>query len=186
MLSLTKSLYNRLFKILCLFLTGIGSVSIPLFAEVQDTAANTAVLKQHFPPLILSEGLYYPDSSLTETYTGYYREYYESGDLKLEMYILNGKPEGTYVVYYPNARIKEVRSYRNGVFDGIWRTYNEQGMLKAQAEYQHGLKHGDWMIWDDNGIKRYEMHYQKGMKVGTWYMWDEKGRLVSEKDYTNP
>jgi len=186
MLSLKSSFPRPLLKILCLLVTGIGSVSFPLLGEEQAISLHEPISTLQFPQLILNEGLYYSDSSLAETYTGYYREYYESGDLKLEMYILHGKPEGTYVVYYPNARIKEVRSYRNGVFDGIWRTYNEQGMLKAQAEYQHGLKQGDWMIWDDNGIKRYEMHYQKGKKIGTWYMWDEKGRLVSEKNYTNP
>jgi len=153
-------------------------LQMPLKAEQPGVSS---VLTKRSP--VLSEGLYFTDDNQTELYTGYLREYYETGDLKQEMYLFNGRPEGTYVVYFPNARIKEVRSYKKGVFHGIWRTYNENGMLIAQAEYLDGLKDGVWMIWDDNGVRRYEMHYDKGKKAGTWYMWDEKGVLISEKQY---
>jgi len=132
---------------------------------------------------VYSEGLYYTDKTQTELFTGYYREYYESGDLKLDVFLYNGRPEGTYVVYFPNARIKEVRAFRKGLFHGIWRTYNESGMLIAQAEYADDLKDGVWMIWDENGIRRYEMYYKNGQKTGTWYMWDETGLLIAEKSY---
>lgn len=135
------------------------------------------------PQPIVKDGIYYTDKTLEVPYSGYYREYFETGEVKLELFLLDGRPEGTYVVYFPNARIKEVRSYHKGAFHGIWRTYNEKGMLLEQAEYQDGLKQGTWMIWDENGVKRYEMHYDYGKKVGVWSMWDEKGALVSEKTY---
>lgn len=135
------------------------------------------------PKPVESDGVYFTDASQTRLFSGFYREYYESGDLKLEMYIKDGKPEGPYVVYFQNARISEVRSYHSGVFHGIWRTYNENGMLISQAEYKNGKKDGFWMVWDDSGIKRYEMQYSNGKKIGTWFMWDEKGKLISEKSY---
>ncbi len=135
------------------------------------------------PQPILKEGIYYTDSTLKEVFTGYYREYFETGEIKLELFLLDGRPEGTYVVYFSNARIKEVRSYHKGAFHGIWRTYNDKGMLLEQAEYKDGLKQGTWMIWDENGLKRYQMQYDYGKKVGVWSMWDEKGMLVSEKTH---
>jgi len=160
-----------------LLLSGLVASLTPLRGEKKEP---TTVVTQH---PVYSEGLYYTDKTQTELFTGYYREYYESGDLKLDVFLYNGRPEGTYVVYFPNARINEVRAYRKGLFHGIWRTYNENGMLIAQAEYFDGIKDGAWMIWDENGIRRYEMHYTNGEKTGTWYMWDEKGLLISEKAY---
>lgn len=130
-----------------------------------------------------SEGLFFTDVSQTKLFSGFFREFYPGGDLKMEMFIKDGKPEGPYVIYYENARIKEVRSYHYGIYHGLWRSYNENGMLISQAEYYDGKKNGAWMVWDDNGIKRYEMSYDMGKKSGTWYMWDEKGKLISEKKY---
>jgi len=137
---------------------------------------------QNKPP-VESEGLYFTDASQARLYSGEYREYFDSGAIRLEMHIKNGKPEGAYVVYYENGKPNEIRSYLDGKFHGIWRTYNENGNLIAQAEYQNDKKHGKWFIWDDNGIMRYEMYYFKGKKAGIWYMWDEKGKLISEKKW---
>ena len=176
-------MYNGIFKlrnlgitIICFFLS-----QAQVTLKAAEPIAPVSFPAQTVP--IESEGVYFTDVTQTALFNGYYREYYESGDLKLEMYIKDGRPEGTYVVYFENARIKEVRSYRNGVFHGIWRTYNESGMLIAQAEYVEGKKDGVWMVWDENGVRRYEMHYSVGKKAGTWYMWDEKGMLISEKTY---
>lgn len=143
----------------------------------------SAALKQQIsqPQPIIKDGIYYADNTLQVLFTGYYREYFETGEVKLELFLQDGRPEGTYVVYFPNARIKEVRSYHKEAFHGIWRIYNEKGMLLEQAEYKDGLKHGTWMIWDENGVKRYQMQYDYGKKAGVWSMWDETGALVSEK-----
>lgn len=155
-----------------------------LLAEEADTtqmaSAKTSAVEAK---PVESEGLFFTDASQTKLYTGGYKEFFDDGELRLEMMIIQGKPEGPYVVYYRNGRPNEVRSYHDGKFHGVWRTYNENGMLISQAEYLQNKKHGRWMIWDDNGILRYEMEYTKGVRTGTWYMWDEKGRLVSEKKY---
>ena len=133
--------------------------------------------------IIQSDGLFFTDASQTKLYTGEYKEYFDNGELKLEMNIQNGKSEGAYIVYFQNGKPNEVRAYRNGNFHGVWKTFNEAGMLISQAEYRDNKKHGAWHIWDDSGIMRYEMHYDQGKKANIWYMWDEKGKLISEKKY---
>ncbi len=60
--------------------------------------------------------------------------------LKMELFLKDGHPEGTYVIYYPDGKIAEVRSYYHGIFHGEWRTYNEAGQLT-----------GIWRTWDDDG-----------------------------------
>ena len=70
--------------------------------------ASWTVLAQD---LVLSEGQYYTDETQTTPYTGRYTEFYEDGMLKMELYLKDGRPEGTYVIYYPDGKIAEVRSY---------------------------------------------------------------------------
>ena len=92
--------------------------------------------------LVLSEGQYYTDETQTTPYTGRYTEFYDDGMLKMELYLKDGRPEGTYVIYYPDGKIAEVRSYYHGVFHGEWRTYNEAGQLIGLASYKDGEKDG--------------------------------------------
>lgn len=136
--------------------------------------------------LVLNEGQYYTDESQTVPYTGRYTEFYDDGMLKMELYLKDGRPEGTYVVYYPDGKIAEVRAYYQGIFHGEWRTYNERGCLTGLATYRDGRKDGPWRIWDDRGVLRCEMFYKAGEKWGLWRTWDEKGVLLTEKRYRQP
>jgi len=133
--------------------------------------------------LILSDGQYYTDETQTKLYTGEYTEHYENGMLKMELFLKDGRPEGTYVIYFPNGKISEVRAYYKGIFHGEWRTYNEVGSLLATANYKNGEKDGVWHIWNEKGILRFEMFYAKGRRLGTWRSWDDEGNLVNEQTY---
>jgi antitoxin component YwqK of YwqJK toxin-antitoxin module len=126
--------------------------------------ASWTVLAQD---LVLSEGQYYTDETQTTPYTGRYTEFYEDGMLKMELYLKDGRPEGTYVIYYPDGKIAEVRSYYHGIFHGEWRTYSDNG---------------PWRIWSDKGNLLYEMFYTAGKKSGVWRSWDEEGNLLSEEN----
>ena len=64
--------------------------------------------------LVLSEGQYYTDATQTTPYTGRYTEFYDDGMLKMELYLKDGRPEGTYVIYYPSGKIAEVLLIRKG------------------------------------------------------------------------
>ena len=55
--------------------------------------------------LVLSEGQYYTDETQTTPYTGRYTEFYDDGMLKMELYLKDGRPEGTYVIYYPEGKL---------------------------------------------------------------------------------
>ena len=131
--------------------------------------ASWTVLAQD---LVLSEGQYYTDETQTTPYTGRYTEFYEDGMLKMELYLKDGRPEGTYVIYYPDGKIAEVRSYYHGIFHGEWRTYSDK----------EGQKDGPWRIWSDKGNLLYEMFYTAGKKSGVWRSWDEEGNLLSEEN----
>lgn len=131
--------------------------------------------------LVLNEGQYYTDETLTTLYTGRYTEFYGDGMLKMELYLKEGRPEGTYVVYYPDGKTAEVRAYYKGHFHGEWRTYNEEGDLVGVATYKDGQKNGPWKIWNDKGVLRFEMFYTMGKKSGIWRTWDDGGNLLTEE-----
>ncbi|PKQ62360.1 toxin-antitoxin system YwqK family antitoxin [Labilibaculum manganireducens] len=127
------------------------------------------------------EGLYY--NTTGDLYTGTYTEFYESGNKRIEMNLVEGKRNGKITLYFENEKIQEVRSYSDGLMDGTWITWNDNSVKIAEATYKRNKKHGKWYIWDDNGVKRYEMEYSEGEKVGTWYIWDENGNLLKERKF---
>jgi len=170
-----------------LFFVGVLAwIAMGLYAQTSNPAGNesTSTRDQTIKSKpVECDGLFFTDGTQTKLYSGGYQEYFANGELRLDMMIVSGKPDGPYVVYFENGRPNEVRSYHNGQFHGVWRTYNSSGMLVSQAQYIDNKKHGKWMIWDNNGIQRYEMEYTNGKRSGVWYIWDEKGRLISEKTY---
>jgi antitoxin component YwqK of YwqJK toxin-antitoxin module len=127
------------------------------------------------------EGLYYNTSG--DLYTGTYTEFYDSGNKRIEMNLVEGKRNGKITLFFENEKIQEVRSYDSGLMDGIWITWNDNSVKIAEAAYKRNKKHGKWYIWDDNGVKRYEMEYKEGEKIGTWYIWDEDGNLLKERKF---
>ena len=50
--------------------------------------------------------------------SGYYREYYSSGNLKHEKFYLSGKLEGISKSFYEDGSTKELLNYSNGLLTG--------------------------------------------------------------------
>ena len=65
-----------------------------LLASALIAGSSLAIQAQD---LVLSEGQYYTDETQTTPYTGRYTEFYDDGMLKMELYLKDGRPEGTYV-----------------------------------------------------------------------------------------
>lgn len=52
-----------------------------------------------------------------------YQEYYEDKQLKFEVELDNGVPDGDYKFYYPNGKLKLKGQFKNGKQSGTWRAY---------------------------------------------------------------
>jgi len=128
-------------------------------------------------------GIYLNENN--ETYTGIYYEYYDNGNIRVEMNLKNGIKDGYTNIYFLSGIKKEQRSYKEGEMHGTWITWNELEDKLAEANYNFGKKHGKWYIWDENGILRYEMEYKKGEKFGVWKIYDEEGTLLNKMIYSN-
>ena len=126
-------------------------------------------------------GIYYDDNK--KLYNGTYIEFYDNGNKKIEINIVDGYKDGETFLYFQDGTLNEIRAYKKGKMDGTWTTYSNEGKKTAIANYTDNKKDGAWTIWDENGTKRYEMEYTNGERSGTWNMWDENGELVSKKEY---
>jgi len=55
------------------------------------------------------------------------RTYYESGKLKTEVFLINGKKNGEEKLYYENGQLEEICSYIDDKMHGEYKTYYENG-----------------------------------------------------------
>ena len=104
--------------------------------------------------------------------------------LKMELYLKDGRPEGTYVIYYPDGKIAEDRSYYHGIFHGEWRTYNEAGQLIGLATYKDGEKTITGASGTTKASCASEMFYTRGKKSGIWRTWNDEGVLLTEEKHS--
>lgn len=86
-------------------------------------------------------------------------EYYDSGQVKMEGGMKNGKMEGKWVAYFPDGRMQSIGTFENGERTGA-----------ASA-------------WQENGNLYYEGFYKKGSVSGHWKWYDEQGYVIKEIDY---
>ena len=96
--------------------------------------------------LVKKDGKYVDETNTL--YTGIYKEYFENGNIKVEMNIEDGVQDGYTNIYFNSGIQNEQRSYKEGKMHGTWITWNEMEVKLAEANYNFGEKHGKWFIWD--------------------------------------
>ncbi len=86
-------------------------------------------------------------------------EYYESGQVKMEGGMKDGKMEGKWKAYFPDGRVQSIGFFSNG------------------------LRTGEATVWQENGNLYQEGFYKEGKHCGKWKFYDEQGNLLKEVDY---
>ncbi len=124
--------------------------------------------------------------------TGYWKIYYQSGELKESGRYEDGKKSGNWNEYYYNGTRKKRTHYYNGLiteketyyengramvignFDdnekkhGIWEQYYDNWQQKLKGEYSHGKKHSQWKYYTSDG-KLYKVeNYKMGVRASKW------------------
>ncbi|MBR3676887.1 MAG: hypothetical protein IKN71_07115 [Alphaproteobacteria bacterium] len=90
---------------------------------------------------------------------GLYKTYYSNGNVKMEVYSQNGKPNGA------------------GKF------YNEKGILQFEGTFADGLRVGTFYHYYNNGNVHNEMHFTDGVLDGIQQTFNKKGELTAEVVY---
>ena len=79
------------------------------------------------------------------------REYYSNGDIKSQVFIINGKKEGQYKKYYKNGILGSVYNYINDIKNGQCNHYHIDGKIWLVYHYINGKIVGECEEYEENG-----------------------------------
>jgi hypothetical protein len=69
---------------------------------------------------------------------GYFRKWYDNGQLEWEGRFENGLIQGSVKEWYPNGQLHYSGDYRDGMQEGPFSYFDEQGKLRYQADFLDG------------------------------------------------
>ena len=84
--------------------------------------------------------------------------------------------------YYPSGQLKLEANFKDGKLEGIPKVYYEVGLLKLEGNFKDGKLHGITKGYYENGELNYVDTYKKGKKINR-KVYDERGKLEFEQDY---
>lgn len=112
--------------------------------------------------------------------SGWYREYYVDGVLKMEGQLKNGLGDSTWTYYHENGAVKAVGNERKGLKDGFWIYYHDNKVVAARGNYLNGEQVGNWKYYYPNSKISSEGDLKAGVKDGKWLSYYEIGGLKAE------
>ena len=118
--------------------------------------------------------------------SGSYREYYNSGNLKLEQFYSSGKLEGVSKSFYEDGSTKEMLNYSNGLLTGERSYFWSNGLLKESNQFEKGIMTGENTYFFSNGQiqKKFELD-QYGRRHGLWEDYYSNGQIKEISEYKN-
>ncbi len=112
---------------------------------------------------------------------GFWRYFWNNGDLKYEVYYENNEKEGLEIRYYDNEDCIEFsNTYVKGVLDGPSVTFHPNCSTKCEELYKGGKKQGYERCYDQTGLIQTEANFDKGELNGTYSHFDKKGYVTYE------
>lgn len=112
---------------------------------------------------------------------GFWRYFWQNGDLKYEVFFENGEKEGLEIRYYDGQDCIEFsNTYHLGVLDGPSVTFFPNCNTKCEEIYKNGVKQGYERCYDQNGFLQTEADFNKGELSGSYAHFDKKGAITYE------
>jgi antitoxin component YwqK of YwqJK toxin-antitoxin module len=100
------------------------------------------------------------------------RTYFDSGQIKTEGNLVEGKKHGEWVHYFESGQIKTINNFQNGIQEGKSFWYHPNGSIGWEENYVNGIAHGKFLYYDESGRLRIEKIYENGNEVS--YRFDGK------------
>ena len=101
-------------------------------------------------------------------YNGYYKEYFESGVLKVESNYVEGDLSGVWMRFFETGEKEWEVTYLNGYKHGIYNQYHLNGKLKTTGEHILDKKEGKQQRFNENGELVWEGSLSKGVFNKKW------------------
>lgn len=91
--------------------------------------------------------------------------------------------KGTNTTYYENGNIKSEIEIVDGVADGVAKEYYESGKLMSITTFSAGLRDGDKIFYYENGNIKYELKYKEGKEDGRYKKYFENSKIESDASF---
>lgn len=112
--------------------------------------------------------------------SGYYKGFYEDGQLKTEANYIENELSGKWKSYDENGNLIWVVTYQDGYRHGIYQQYHKNGNLKVEGLILREKKEGAEMRYDENEILVWKGYYEADEFAKTWVKYNEKGKKVEK------
>jgi len=132
-------------------------------------------------PLVLRDGLLYPDSTSQIPFTG--RNKSKALDQYVEYDVIDGIKEGDFIIYFPNNNIEMIGKMSNNKNVGKWKYYRPDGTLETLGNYVDDIPSGNWKWYYPNGKVVEEGFYIDGKRDGEWKSYDSTGTPIIIRTY---
>ncbi|HQI41495.1 MAG: hypothetical protein B6D44_07940 [Ignavibacteriales bacterium UTCHB2] len=149
---------------------------ILLFAAIVFYGCDTKIAKPidgKTTPLVLRDGLLYPDSTSQVPFTG--RNKSRALEQFVEYDVVNGIKEGDFIIYFPNQHVEMIGKMSNNLNVGEWKYYRPDGSLETVGNYVNDIPSGNWTWYYPNGKIVEEGVYKDGKRDGKWISYDSTG-----------
>ena len=105
------------------------------------------------------------------------KEFYESGNIKLEYKELNGKPDGLVKLYYETGKLQGDINYSNGMQNGQTIFYYQSGKIMKKMTYTDGSQIDTMKIYYESGQLNEVSIIKNSKKEGYYIQYFENGNL---------
>lgn len=117
---------------------------------------------------------------------GLWKRYWPGGELRSEIYYVDGKPSGPYKLYYADGQPEESGYWENGKHTRAIQRYYANGRMKEELQYDsEGNRQGLQRYYHENGSLALEVTMQDGAEHGMQKRYDGEGQLMDERQFEN-
>lgn len=139
----------------------------------------------------LKEGIwnyFYEDGTVKaqayyEAGKGRYKQFYPSGELRMEGLNKAGRSEGPWTYYFESGEVEAKGVFKEGLRDSVWVYYYKNGEVSATGSYLKGKKTGRWTYYYENGQKSSEGELIADQRDGQWNLYYESGEIKAKSSY---
>jgi len=110
---------------------------------------------------------------------GWFRRYWENGNLRYEWYFKDGEQDGGAKAWWPNGDIKNKRNYRDGKLHGPLKAWRENGRVSGIRDFKDGKRDGLWTDYHKSGQVWMKQTYKSGKLISEKY-WNEDGSVGNQ------
>jgi len=91
------------------------------------------------------------------------KKYYQNGNISEISEWKNDVNDGLTIRYYESGEIMMRIFYMNGILDGEYNVYGTNENILIQGQFENNKRDGKWIYYKDNGHIKYELNYINGV-----------------------